>query len=168
MVVDANGGWLAHEAVRVVRAVRGLDITIEQPCATYEACLAVRRHTDLPMILDEVIDSVPALLRAHADGAMDAINLKLSKVGGLTRARQMRDLCVALGVPMTIEGSGGGDVIGTAVAHLAQAIPPSRHPGNRACGYPGSSQRPTKPRHQPPARCSWIPGSRCRAPRNDV
>ena len=66
---------------------------------------------------------MPALLRAHADGAMDAINLKLSKVGGLTRARQMRDLCVALGLPVTIEDSGGGDVIGTAIAHLAQATP---------------------------------------------
>jgi len=123
LVVDANGGWLAHEAMRVVRAVRDLDIVIEQPCASYEACLVVRRHTDLPLVLDEVIDSVPALLRAHADGAMDAINLKLSKVGGLTRARQMRDLCVALGLPMTIEDSGGGDVIGTAVVHLAQATP---------------------------------------------
>jgi cis-L-3-hydroxyproline dehydratase len=123
VVVDANGGWLAHEAMRVVGAIRDLDITIEQPCASYEACLAVRRHTDLPLVLDEVIDSVPALLRAHADGAMDAINLKLSKVGGMTRARQIRDLCVALGLPMTIEDSGGGDIIGTAVAHLAQATP---------------------------------------------
>ncbi|MDP6882884.1 MAG: enolase C-terminal domain-like protein [Rhodospirillales bacterium] len=123
VVVDANGGWLAHEAMRVVGAVGDLDITIEQPCATYEACLAVRRLTDLPLVLDEVIDSVEALLHAHADGAMDAINLKLSKLGGMTRARQIRDLCVALGLPMTIEDSGGGDIIGTAVAHLAQATP---------------------------------------------
>ena len=29
---------------------------------------------------------------------MDVVNLKLSKVGGLSIARQMRDVCVALGI----------------------------------------------------------------------
>ena len=38
------------------------------------------------------------LLRAAADNAMDVVNLKISKLGGLTRARQARDLCVGLGV----------------------------------------------------------------------
>ncbi len=74
-------------------------------------------------MLDEVIDSVDVLLRAHADGAMDVINLKISKVGGLTRARQIRDLCVSLGVAMTIEDSWGGDVTTAAIAHLAHSTP---------------------------------------------
>jgi L-alanine-DL-glutamate epimerase-like enolase superfamily enzyme len=124
MVCDANGGWTAHQAARLVRGVRDLDFVLEQPCATYEECLTIRRRTDRPLVLDEVIDSVPALLRAHADGAMDAINLKISKLGGLTRARRFRDLCVALGIPMTIEDSGGGDVVAAAVASLAQSTPP--------------------------------------------
>ena len=123
MVCDANGGWLMHQAARVVRGIADLDVRIEQPCPTYEECLAIRRRTDLPFVLDEVIDSVPALLRAHRDGAMDAINLKLSKVGGLTRARQIRDLCVSLGIAMTIEDSGGGVVTGAAVTHLAHSTP---------------------------------------------
>ena len=50
---------------------------------------------------------------------MDVINLKISKVGGLTKARQIRDLCVTLNVPMTIEDSWGGDIITAAIAHLA-------------------------------------------------
>ena len=44
LVADANTGWTQHEAVRVVRAVRDLDVYIEQPCLTYEECLAVRRQ----------------------------------------------------------------------------------------------------------------------------
>ncbi len=63
------------------------------------------------------------LLRAHADRAMDAINLKISKVGGLTKARQIRDLCVSLDIPMTIEDSWGGDIITAAIAHLAHSTP---------------------------------------------
>ena len=127
LICDANGGWIGHEAARVVRAVRDLDIFIEQPCATYEACLTIRRRTDRPFILDESIDSIPAVLRAHADGAMDGVNLKISKFGGLTRARQFRDLCVALGVPMTIEEAGGGNVAAAAVAAFAQSTPEPFH-----------------------------------------
>jgi L-alanine-DL-glutamate epimerase-like enolase superfamily enzyme len=53
LVADANTGWTQHEAVRVVRAVRDVDVYIEQPCLTYEECLAVRRRTDHPFVLDE-------------------------------------------------------------------------------------------------------------------
>lgn len=123
LVADANTGWLPHEAARVVRAVRELDVYIEQPCLTYEECLSVRRRTDLPFVLDETIDGLPALLRAAADGAMDVVNIKISKVGGLTRARQMRDLCVSLGIAMTIEDTWGGDVTTAAIAHLAHSTP---------------------------------------------
>ncbi len=87
-VADANTGWLLHEAVRVVRAVRDVDVYIEQPCLTYEECLAVRRNTDHPFVLDEVIDGIDMLLRGHADGAMDVVNLKISKLGGLTKTKQ--------------------------------------------------------------------------------
>ena len=62
-----------------------LTCAIEQPCLGYEECLSVRRRTDHPFVLDECIDGVDALLRARADLAMDAVNLKISKLGGLTR-----------------------------------------------------------------------------------
>jgi L-alanine-DL-glutamate epimerase-like enolase superfamily enzyme len=124
LVADANTGWLMHDALRVVRAVRDVDVYIEQPCLTYEECLSVRRHTDHPFVLDEVIDSVDVLLRGHADGAMDVANIKISKFGGLTRAKQARDLCVALGVAMTLEDSWGGDIVTAAIAHLAHSTPP--------------------------------------------
>jgi cis-L-3-hydroxyproline dehydratase len=123
IVADANGGWLAHEAARIVHAVAEIDLFIEQPCATYEENLALRRRTRHPLILDETIDSVGMLLRAHADRAMDAINIKISKYGGLTVARQVRDLCVAMGMAMTIEDSGGGDIVTAAIAHLAHSTP---------------------------------------------
>ena len=124
LVADANTGWLMHEAARVVRGVRDVDVYIEQPCLSYEECLAIRRRTDLPFILDEVIDGLDPLLRARADLAMDAVNLKISKLGGLTRARQARDLCIALGVAMTIEDTWGGDIATAAIAHLAHSTPP--------------------------------------------
>jgi cis-L-3-hydroxyproline dehydratase len=125
LVADANTGWLPHEAVRVVRAVRDVDVYIEQPCLSYAECLSVRRNTSHPFVLDEVIDGIDVLIRGHTDGAMDMVNLKISKLGGLTRTKQARDLCVSLGITMTLEDSWGGDIVTAAIAHLAASTPPT-------------------------------------------
>jgi L-alanine-DL-glutamate epimerase-like enolase superfamily enzyme len=124
LVADANTGWVQHAAVRVARAVRDVDVYIEQPCLTYEECLAVRRLCPHPFALDETIDDLGILLRARADLAMDVVNLKISKLGGLTKMRQARDLCVSLGIAMTLEDSWGGDITTAAIAHLAHSTPP--------------------------------------------
>ena len=123
LVADANTGWLRHEAARVAAAVADVDVYMEQPCATYEESLSIRRRTARPFILDEVIDGPGMLVRALAEDAMDVINLKISKVGGLTTARLMRDLCVAQGIPMTIEDTWGGDIVTATIAHLARSTP---------------------------------------------
>ena len=123
LVADANTGWTQHEAIRVVRAVRDVDVYIEQPCVSYEECLAVRRHCDHPFVLDENVDSLDMLLRAKADLAMDVVNLKISKLGGLTKTKQARDLCVSMGIAMTLEDSWGGDITTSAIAHLAHSTP---------------------------------------------
>ena len=162
LIADSNTGWTMHEAARVVQAVRDVDVYIEQPCRTYEECLTVRRRTSLPFILDENIDGIGILLRAIADGAMDVINLKISKVGGLTRAREMRDLCISAGVAMTIEDTWGGDIVTAAIAHLARSTPEEflfsadrlqqlRHPQHRqgrpaTQGRPDDRARPARPR----------------------
>lgn len=124
LIADANTGWLMHEAARVARAVDDIDVYIEQPCLSYEECLSIRRRTSHPFILDESVDGIDVLLRGHAEQAMDAVNIKISKFGGLTKARLARDLCVSLGIAMTIEDSWGGDITTAAIAHLAHSTPP--------------------------------------------
>jgi cis-L-3-hydroxyproline dehydratase len=123
LVADANTGWTRAEAARIAAAVADVDVYIEQPCATYEECLSVRRRTVRPFVLDEVIGDIGGLMKALADDAMDIINLKISKVGGLTKARLMRDICVASGTPMTIEDTWGGDIVTATIAHLARSTP---------------------------------------------
>jgi L-alanine-DL-glutamate epimerase-like enolase superfamily enzyme len=123
LIADANTGWSQHQALRVTDAVRDQDVYLEQPCLSYEECLVVRERSARPFVLDEVIDGIPMLLRGVADRAMDVINLKISKVGGLTKAKQIRDLCVSLGVAMTIEDTWGGDIATATIAHLAHSTP---------------------------------------------
>lgn len=124
LVADANTGWLPHQAIRVVNALADKDFYVEAPCVTHEECLTVRQHTKLPFVIDELITGVTPFLRAYGDHLMDVINIKISRVGGLTKAIQLRNLCESLGIVMTIEDSWGGDITTAAIAHLAGSTRP--------------------------------------------
>lgn len=120
---DWNCGADRLTATRVGRAVPGLDVMLEQPCATIEECAAVRAATGLPMKLDETAHDTASLLHGHRAGCMDAAALKLSKFGGLSATRSARDLCLALGTQMCIEDTWGSDITTAALLHLAAATP---------------------------------------------
>jgi L-alanine-DL-glutamate epimerase-like enolase superfamily enzyme len=120
---DWNCGADALTATRVGRAVRDLDVMLEQPCATVSECAHVRAATGLPMKLDESAHDLQSVIAGHQAGCMDAAALKLSKMGGLTAMRQIRDLCLSLGTQMCIEDTWGSDVTTAALLHLAASTP---------------------------------------------
>jgi len=120
---DWNCGATALTATRVGRAVRDLDVMLEQPCETLEACAEVRRATGLPMKIDEAGHDLASLLKAHDLGCMDVVTLKLSKFGGISALARARDLCLHLGTMMVIEDTWGSDIATAAVAHLAVSTP---------------------------------------------
>jgi L-alanine-DL-glutamate epimerase-like enolase superfamily enzyme len=123
VVADANGGWSLADALTAVRLLEALPIHLEQPCRTLAECRHVRRATTLPLVYDEVVTDAASLIAAVHDGGASVINLKLGKVGGLSGARPLRDLAVALGAGLTIEDTWGGDVATAAVSHLAASTP---------------------------------------------
>ena len=125
VVADANCGWRLNDAITAARLMENLPrLYFEQPCPTMEECIEVRKHTTLPMVYDEVVHDVPTLLRAVREGGAGAFNLKVSKVGGLTKAKLMRDLAQDLGVQVTIEDTWGGDIVSATSAHLAASTRP--------------------------------------------
>ncbi len=125
VIADANGRYTTQQGVVAARLLAGFDgVYIEQPCPTLEACRYVREHTALPFVLDECIADVGSLLRAYEARALEAFNLKISKVGGLWKARQLRDLAESLGLAVTIEDTWGGDLVTAAVSHLAASTSP--------------------------------------------
>ena len=121
---DWNCGSKTLEAIRVGRAVSGLDVMLEQPCATLEECAAVRLATGLPMKIDENAHDLATLRKANELGCMDVVALKLSKFGGLSALRRARDLCLSMGTKMCIEDTWGSDIATAAALHLAVATPP--------------------------------------------
>jgi L-alanine-DL-glutamate epimerase-like enolase superfamily enzyme len=123
IVADANGGWQLVQARRAIRGIEGLDVLVEQPCRGTPECALAHRGSTLPMVLDESVVTVADLFAARDAGAL-AVNLKVSRVGGLARTVQMRDLAQDLGLSVSVEDMWGGDVITAAVSHLAASTSP--------------------------------------------
>lgn len=120
VIADANCGWRLNEALIAAAAMERLPrLYLEQPCPTMEECIEVRKRTSLPMVYDEIVTDLPTLLRASREGGAGAVNLKVSRVGGLTKARLLRDVCDELGLQVTIEDTWGGDIVSATSAHLA-------------------------------------------------
>lgn len=120
---DVNRAWLPSEAIAVMNATQDSRAFFEQPCETLDQCRQVRELTRHNIIIDESIQSFEDLLLAQRHNVAQAIGLKVGRVGGLTKAKMMRDFCVATGIKMNIEDTGGSAISDTAVIHLALATP---------------------------------------------
>lgn len=122
-MADANQGWRVDNAIRVARATQDLDYIMEQPCQTYEECQQVRPHVAQPMKLDECVTGILAAQRIVHDKGAEICCLKISNLGGLVKARRVRDYLVANRIPVVSEDTWGGEITTSAVAHFAASTP---------------------------------------------
>lgn len=124
IVADSNGGWNLRAAQIALNEMAGLPIFIEQPCRETDDCAFVMRHSDLPLVLDESILGSKDVFGAKYDAGAVSINIKISRVGGLTEAARMRDLMQELDMMVSVEDTWGGDIVTAAVSHLAASTRP--------------------------------------------
>ena len=75
------------------------------------------------MSLDECIHDTADLVRAYSDQAIDTLNLKIGRIGGISKSRVIRDLCVSLGIPVKVQDTSGEEFNAAATAHLAHSTP---------------------------------------------
>ena len=120
---DVNRAWLPREAITVMNTVGEITSWYEQPCETLDEIAHVRRQTSNPVGVDEGLHTLNDLIRIRSEGIAELVNIKINRVGGLTKARRMRDFCLASGITMLIMDTGGTVLSDTAVAHMAQSIP---------------------------------------------
>ncbi len=159
LLADANGAWQVDAALRFVQAMGDADYYLEQPCMTLAENARVRAAARQPMILDESIASLGDLLAAERAGIVNGVTIKLARVGGMTKARLIRDVAVAFGLRVTIEDTGGSDLDTAATTHLMLSTPPAQRfhtvdfmnwvTVSNAAGMPptedGEISAPTKP-----------------------
>lgn len=122
-MADANQGWRVDNAIRVALATKDLDYILEQPCKTYEECQQVRRVAQQPMKLDECITGMAAAMRIVHDRGAEICCLKISNLGGLSKARRVRDYLVENRIPVVAEDTWGGEITTAAIAHFAASTP---------------------------------------------
>ncbi|XDZ65340.1 mandelate racemase/muconate lactonizing enzyme family protein [Alphaproteobacteria bacterium LSUCC0684] len=122
-MADANQGWRVDNAIRVVRATRDLDYILEQPCKTYAECQQVRRVATQPMKLDECLTGMEVAQQIVHDRGAEICCLKISNLGGLSKARRVRDYLVENRMPVVAEDTWGGEITTAVVAHFAASTP---------------------------------------------
>jgi L-Ala-D/L-Glu epimerase len=107
--LDANQGWSAREAVRVISQLEdaGLDVElVEQPVPAHDldGLAWVTARVSTPVLADESVYGVHDLVEVIRRRAADMVNVKLAKCGGLTGGRTLLELARAEGVG-TVVGS---------------------------------------------------------------
>ncbi|MBC7093493.1 dipeptide epimerase [Candidatus Bipolaricaulota bacterium] len=122
--IDANQGWTRPEAVWALTRMAEYDVQFaEQPVAAedIEGLAWVRRRSPIPVMADEAVHSPQDALRVVRADAVDYVNIKLMKAGGLWRAREIAAICGAAGIPCMIGGMVESNLSATAAVHFALA-----------------------------------------------
>ncbi len=133
MLFDANRSWSRREAIIVMNALPGLGVTFEQPVETIDDIAAIRPLTKAAISIDEALHTVADMTRIVSCNLAEAVNIKLNRVGGLTKARRIRDIALAHGIQCYVMATGGSVLADTEAAHLAQTIPETFRLGSWAC-----------------------------------
>lgn len=119
---DVNRAWTPGVAVQVLNSVSARG-WVEQPCETLEQCAQLAARVAQPVMLDECLHTTADHLEAWRLWACEGVKIKPNRVGGLTRARWLRDFGMSVGWRMHIEDTGGSALADTAAYHLAASTP---------------------------------------------
>jgi O-succinylbenzoate synthase len=106
LMVDANSAYLLDDANLLVALDEFDLLMIEQPLAHDDLVdhAELQRRLRTPICLDESVPTLAAARAALALGSGRIINIKPGRVGGLTVARDIHDLCLASDVPVWCGG----------------------------------------------------------------
>lgn len=131
---DVNRAWQPATALQVLGSVASRD-WVEQPCETLDQCTFVANKVPQPIMLDECMHTFQDHLDAWKQQACSGVKVKPNRVGGLTKARQIRDFGVSVGWQMHIEDLGGSALADTAAIHLAASTPDANRLASWLCHY---------------------------------
>jgi len=137
LMADANSAYTLKD----IEMLKELDefglIMIEQPLAHDDIIdhATLQRELKTPICLDESIHTVEDARKAIGLGSCRIINIKIGRVGGLTEAKRIHDLCQEHQVPVWCGGmleAGIGRAHNIAIASLSNfSIPGDTSPSNR-------------------------------------
>jgi o-succinylbenzoate synthase len=106
LMADANSAYSLQDIDRLKALDEFQLMMIEQPLASDDIIdhAALQRHINTPICLDESIHSMEDARKAIQLGSCQVVNIKIGRVGGLTEAKRIHDLCQANGIPVWCGG----------------------------------------------------------------
>jgi len=122
--IDANQGWSGKEAVFVGRALERKGVNIELmeqpvPARDFKALRYVRENVSMPVYADESVFSPQNALDLVSMSAVDGLNIKLMKCGGIYNALKIAAIAQTAGIPCMIGSMMESHISVAAAAHLA-------------------------------------------------
>jgi 4-hydroxyproline betaine 2-epimerase len=124
LAIDANRGWTIRDMIFVSNQCRDVNFIMEQPLNTMDEIAVARPLVNHPIYLDENTEDLNAVLRAIGLGIADGFGLKVTRLGGLSVMRTVRDLCATRSLPHTCDDSWGGDIIAAACVAIGATVQP--------------------------------------------
>ena len=103
--LDANQGWHAKEAVEIIRRLNEYDIElVEQPVRRFdfEGLVYVTANSPVPIMADESCWDAKDALQLVSRRAVDLINIKLMKCGGIREAQKICAIAESAGVEIML------------------------------------------------------------------
>jgi len=124
--LDVNQGWTAEESVILLHTLEKRGIIaefIEQPVATddVKGLRYIKERVQTPLLADESVFSLKDAKRLLELQAVDYVNIKLAKTGGITQALALSDLCAEFGIKCMIGCMLEGPISVAAGVHVASA-----------------------------------------------
>lgn len=124
--LDANQGWSAQESVKLLQSLEKKDIIaefIEQPIAAddIEGLKYIKDRVQTPLLADEAIFSLKDARRVLEIQAVDYVNIKLAKTGGISQALILADLSKEFNTKCMIGCMLEGPMSVAAGVHVASA-----------------------------------------------
>jgi len=123
---DANQAYAPMEAVRVLRQLENANLgLVEQPVRRDDVrgMAFVRQNVSVPIMADEGIETATDALRHIEAGAMDAVSIKLWKMGGLYRGRDIASVCNAANVRVHVGSTAGSQLLEAIQLHFCASLP---------------------------------------------
>jgi len=122
--IDANQGWTPQQAIEALNKMEKFKIQFAEqpvPAKDMKGLIKVRKDSPIPIMADESVHSPEDALRLIQAEAVDLINIKLMKSGGILKGRKIADVAEAAGMPCMIGCMGESEIGIAAGAHLAAA-----------------------------------------------
>ena len=119
--IDANQGWSPNDAVRALKGIDAYDVQFcEQPVRywDWEGLRFVRERSPIAIMADESVHSPHDAITAVRRDAVDMINIKLMKTGGILQAVRVAHIADAAGMNCMLGCMNETRVALTAAAHV--------------------------------------------------